>query len=237
MKRRRRVLVSVSALIVLVVVALLSQPILNGRIKGRIEVAAQRALHVTPNVRLDGGVAALELFDRKITKFVVSTDSYSTTKIAKIGLVATFSNVSLPHGSVCAIAGRVDVSASIGTSEVARQIESKFRGQSGLTVARVTMDPSGINVAAGPGGVATIVFKPTTRGQELILTVKTILLFGQPLSPSRVASLTGNIHPVVSVNQVPSYLHLTSVNTSATALTLNFEGRNAVLHHGSGCLS
>ncbi len=216
---------------------LLSQPILSSRIKSRIEVAAQKALHVTPAVRLDGSIAALELIDHKISKFTLTTDSYSTKRIAKIGLVATFTNVSLPHGNVCAIAGGVSISASIGVNFVATQVEQKFKSQGGLNVAKVTMDQSGINVEAGPGGVATIVLTPTTKGQELILKVKTILLFGQPLSPSKVASLTGNIHPVVPINQVPSYLHLISVSTSASALTLYFQGKDAVLHHGVACLS
>ncbi len=237
MKKRRGIVAAISILLVLIVVSLLSQPILDARIKSRIEIAAQKALNVQPSVTLGSGVAAFELLDRKISSFEISTDSYSTPRISKIGLVATFSEVSLPHGNVCAKAGSVVVSASIGASYIAGQVTARFKAKSQIPISKVTIDQGGINVAAGPGGVATIVLIPKASGQNIILSVKTILLFGQPLAPSRVASLTGNFHQVVPVNQVPRYLHLRSVSTSTSGLTLNFKGVNAVLRHGSSCLS
>ena len=237
LKKRRVVVVAVSIVMVAIVLALLSQPILNSRIKARIVVAAQKALHVDPTVKLGSGIAALELLNRRITQFEVSTNSYSTTRISNIGLVASFSGVTLPHGTTCATAKSVNVSASIGANYISKQMTARFKSQAGLTVSKVVHDQGGINVEAGPGGVATIILTPTTSGSNLVLTVKSILLFGQPLAPSRVASIAGKVHPVVPINQVPSYLHLKSVKTSTTALTLYFEGSNAVLHQGSRCIS
>lgn len=237
MKKRRVVVATVSVLMVLIVLALVSQPILSNTIKARLAVAAQKVLHVRPTVKLGSGIAVLELLNRRITHFEISTNLYSTTEISNIGVVASFSGVSLPYGNTCATAKNVSVSASIGAAYISKQVTARFKSEVGLTVIKVVLDQGGINIEAGPGGVATIILTPTTSGSNLVLKVKSILLFGQPLVPSRVASIADKVRPVVPINQVPSYLHLKSVTTSATALTLYFEGSNVVLNQGSGCKS
>ena len=214
MKSKRVKLVSLGSVVIVVLLLIFSQPILNSRIKARISTAAEKALHVRPTVTLGGGIAILDLIDRKVPSFSISTNSFSTTRVSNITLVGSFSEVTMPHGSTCATAKSVKVSAAIPAGAVAKQVVSKFRSEASLSVTKVTVDSAGIHVSAGVDGIISLLLVPKVSGNNLDLSIESILLFGQPLSASKVKSLTGED------SEVERGLGVTKAG--------NFEGRNII---------
>jgi hypothetical protein len=217
-RAKGRFTVALAASAAFIFLALASEFIARSYIAEQIAAAAERKVHVSPDVSLGSGSALLQMTDKVFDNVEVKAERADLGGDAKVDFVAQLSGLT-----------RTTDGASVNSSKVRAEVttssltESMAKEQSG---GAIEADPgSGTLIAhVGPGGLVQIPLKPSLDGKNIKLKPGEPTFNGNPMPSWMAETVTQQAERIIDLTDLPLALQVDRLTVTSDGLQLDLSG-------------
>ncbi|MCI3276689.1 LmeA family phospholipid-binding protein [Streptomyces cylindrosporus] len=220
-RRYRTASIATAALAVLLLVVTTAELTARGLLHSRLAAVADRKLGQGSEVRIDGGPALLDLFERHLDAVTVSSDHATVGRIPDVSVRARLDDLHLTGdhtGTVARTHADVEVpAASLQT------LATTSDGRLPVSGVRLDARADTLTLALGRGGLGQATLKPELRNGHLILRLEDAEILGNPAPGALVDRVQNDLTQRTDI-AYPLDLKATSVDVTETGLRVTLAG-------------
>ncbi|MFI1439191.1 DUF2993 domain-containing protein [Streptomyces fructofermentans] len=200
----------------------------RGLLNGRLAAAAERTLGEGSRVRIEGGPAVLDLFDRHLDALTFSSEHAALGPLTDVSVKARLDDVRLtgsPNGTVART--RVDVRVP---AESLRTLLAASSERLPVSAVRLDGEAGTLTLSLGQRGLGEVTLRPRLKDGRVTMTLEHAEVLGGP-APARLVEQVekGLSERSRSAADYPLDMRATSVEVTDSGLDVKLSGGPAAL--------